>query len=84
MASIDLVGYLAATLTTAAFLPQVLQVWQSKSTKDLSLPTLLSFIAGVSMWLFYGLLVKSAPIIGANAVTLVLNLVILWFKLKYG
>jgi MtN3 and saliva related transmembrane protein len=84
MESIDLVGYVAATLTTAAFLPQVFQIWQSKSTKDLSLPTLLSFIAGVSMWLIYGLLVKSAPIIVANAVTLVLNLVILRFKLKYG
>jgi MtN3 and saliva related transmembrane protein len=84
MEAIDLVGYIAATLTTAAFLPQVAQVWQSKSTKDLSLPTLLSFIAGVSMWLIYGLLVKSAPIIVANAVTVVLNLVILRFKFKYG
>ncbi|WP_310489803.1 SemiSWEET transporter [Chamaesiphon sp. VAR_69_metabat_338] len=84
MKSIDLVGYIAATLTTAAFLPQVLQVWQSKSTKDLALPTLLSFIAGVSMWLIYGLLVNSAPIIAANAVTLMLNLAILHFKLKYG
>jgi MtN3 and saliva related transmembrane protein len=84
MASIELVGYLAATLTTAAFLPQVIQVWQSKSTTDLALPTLLSFIAGVSMWLIYGLLLNSAPVIVANAVTLVLNLVILRFKLKYG
>ncbi len=84
MNTIDLVGYLAATLTTAAFLPQVLKVWQSRSTKDLALPTLLSFIAGVAMWLVYGLLVNSTPIIIANAVTLVLNLVILRFKLKYG
>jgi MtN3 and saliva related transmembrane protein len=84
MVSIELVGYLAATLTTAAFLPQVIQVWRSKSTKDLALPTLLSFIAGVSMWLIYGLLLNSAPVIVANAVTLVLNLVILRFKLKYG
>jgi MtN3 and saliva related transmembrane protein len=84
MVSIDLVGYLAATLTTAAFLPQVLQVWQSRSTKDLALSTLLSFIGGVSMWLLYGVLVNSPPIIIANAVTLVLNLVILRFKLKYG
>ena len=84
MASIELIGYLAATLTTAAFLPQVVQVWKSKSTKDLSLPTLLSFIAGVLMWLIYGLLLNSSPIIVANAVTLVLNLVILRFKLKYG
>ncbi len=84
MEIIDFVGYIAATLTTAAFLPQVLQVWKSKSTKDLALPTLLSFILGVGMWLVYGLLVKSTPVIIANAVTLVLNLVILRFKLKYG
>lgn len=84
MKLIDIVGYIAATLTTAAFLPQVFKVWQSKSTKDLALPTLLSFIAGVLMWLIYGLLVQSTPIIIANIVTLVLNLVILRFKLKYG
>lgn len=84
MEIIDFVGYIAATLTTAAFLPQVLQVWKSKSTKDLALPTLLSFILGVGMWLIYGLLVKSTPVIVANSVTLVLNLVILRFKLKYG
>jgi MtN3 and saliva related transmembrane protein len=80
----DLLGYVAATLTTAAFLPQVLQVWKSKSTKDLALPTLLSFIAGLTMWLIYGLLVRSAPIFLANLVTLMLNVVILRFKLKYG
>jgi MtN3 and saliva related transmembrane protein len=84
MELVDFVGYLAATLTTAAFLPQVLKIWKSKSTKDLALPTLGSFILGVGMWLAYGLLVKSTPVIIANAVTLVLNLVILRFKLKYG
>jgi MtN3 and saliva related transmembrane protein len=84
MELVDFVGYLAATLTTAAFLPQVFKVWKSKSTKDLALPTLLSFIAGVGAWLVYGLLLKSEPVIMANSVTLVLNLVILRFKLKYG
>jgi MtN3 and saliva related transmembrane protein len=84
MELVDFIGYIAATLTTAAFLPQVLQVWKSKSTKDLALPTLLSFILGVGMWLAYGLLLKSTPVIIANAATLVLNLVILRFKLKYG
>jgi MtN3 and saliva related transmembrane protein len=84
MEAIDLIGYIAATLTTSAFIPQVVRVWQSKSTTDLSVQTLISFIAGVSMWLIYGLLVRSAPIIVANAVTLVLNLIILRFKFKYG
>lgn len=84
MIFIDLVGYMAATLTTVAFLPQVIKVWKSKSTRDLALPTLLSFIAGVLMWFVYGVLVKSTPIIVANAVTLILNLVLLRFKIKYG
>jgi MtN3 and saliva related transmembrane protein len=81
---VDIVGYMAATFTTVAFLPQVLKVWQSKSTKDLALPTLLSLITGVILWFIYGLFVKSAPIIIANLVTLGLNLVILRFKIKYG
>jgi MtN3 and saliva related transmembrane protein len=42
MELVDFVGYMAATLTTAAFLPQVLKIWKSKSTKDLALPTLWS------------------------------------------
>jgi MtN3 and saliva related transmembrane protein len=80
----DLLGFMAAFLTTTAFLPQVLKIWKSKSTKDLSLPTLVAFIAGIAMWLVYGLLLHSAPIIIANVITLALNLVILFFKLKYG
>jgi MtN3 and saliva related transmembrane protein len=84
MELVNFVGYSAATLTTVAFLPQVFQIWKSKSTKDLALPTLLSFIAGVSMWLVYGLLLNSAPVIVANTITLLLNLAILRFKLKYG
>jgi MtN3 and saliva related transmembrane protein len=83
MELVDFVGYIAAMLTTVAFIPQVVKVWQSKSTKDLALPTLLSFIAGLSMWLVYGLLAKSTPVVIANVVTLILNLVILRFKLKY-
>jgi MtN3 and saliva related transmembrane protein len=81
---INTLGFTAATLTTFAFLPQVIQVWRSRSTKDISLPMLITFIAGVTLWLIYGLLVKAAPIYIANAITLLLNLVILRFKLKYG
>ena len=77
-------GFMAASLTTIAFLPQVIQVWRSRSTKDISLPMLVTFIAGITLWLIYGLLVNAAPIYLANAITLMLNLVILRFKLKYG
>jgi MtN3 and saliva related transmembrane protein len=80
----NILGFTAATLTTFAFLPQVLHVWRSQSTKDISLPMLVTFIAGITLWLVYGLLVNAAPIYIANAITLMLNLVILRFKLKHG
>jgi MtN3 and saliva related transmembrane protein len=80
----NILGFMAASCTTLAFLPQVIQVWRSRSTKDISLPMLITFIAGISLWLIYGLLVNAAPIYIANMVTLLLNLVILRFKLKYG
>ena len=80
----NLLGFTAASLTTIAFLPQVIQVWRSRSTRDISLPMLITFIAGITLWLIYGLLVKAAPIYMANAITLGLNLAILRFKLKYG
>lgn len=80
----NILGFAAASLTTLAFLPQVIQVWRSRSTKDISLPMLITFIGGVTLWLVYGLRVNAAPIIIANAITLVLNLAILRFKLLHG
>ncbi|TYQ29282.1 MULTISPECIES: SemiSWEET transporter [unclassified Pseudanabaena] len=80
----NLLGFMAASLTTFAFLPQVVQVWRSRSTKDISLPMLVTFILGITLWLIYGLLVEAAPIYMANGITLLLNLIILRFKLKYG
>ncbi len=80
----NILGFAAATLTTLAFLPQVIQVWRSRSTKDISLPMLVTFIAGITLWFIYGLRVNAAPIIIANAITLILNLAILRFKLKHG
>jgi MtN3 and saliva related transmembrane protein len=81
---INILGFVAAFLTTTAFLPQVLKVWRSRSTKDISLPMLVTFIAGVTLWLIYGVMVKAAPIVIANAITLILNLLILRFKIKHG
>jgi MtN3 and saliva related transmembrane protein len=80
----NILGFAAAFLTTTAFLPQVLKVWRSRSTRDISLPMLITFIAGITLWLIYGVMVKAAPIIIANAITLILNLLILRFKIKHG
>ncbi|MDY6804744.1 MAG: SemiSWEET transporter [Cyanobacteriota bacterium] len=83
MTSITLIGLLAGSLTTIAFLPQVIQTWKTKSTKDISLGMFLTFCTGVLLWIIYGILVKDIPLIVANIATLSLASTILWFKLKY-
>lgn len=83
MNSIQLLGLLAGSLTTAAFLPQVLKTWRSRSAKDLSLGMFSLFCLGVAMWLIYGLMVNDVPVIAANLVTLLLASTLLFFKLRF-
>jgi len=78
-----LIGFLAATLTTISFLPQVIKVWQTKSTQDISLGMFLLFSGGVFLWLIYGILIQDWAVFLANFVTLILASIILVFKLKY-
>jgi MtN3 and saliva related transmembrane protein len=80
---ITLLGFLAGTLTTLSFVPQVHKAWRSKRCDDLSWGMLLAFGAGVLLWLIYGLLLSAPPIIVANAVTLVLIATLLWMKAIY-
>ncbi len=80
---LTVLGLAAATITTISFLPQMFKTWQTKSAKDVSFVTLVTFISGIFLWLIYGIYLQSLPIILANAVTLVFNLIILWLKIKY-
>lgn len=82
MTTIDLIGTLAGTLTTIAFVPQVLQTWRTRSTRDISIWMFLLFSLGVFLWLVYGLLLGAFPIILANGVTLLLSTFILAMKLR--
>lgn len=66
----ELVGTLAATLTTLSFVPQVAKTWQTRSAADFSWIWLLSFSAGLVLWFGYGLALMSWPLIAANGVTL--------------
>jgi len=66
-----------------SFLPQALRIWRTRSAKDISYTALLCFIAGISLWLWYGMLLHSLPIVLANAVTLALNLSILGLKIVH-
>lgn len=77
-------GYLAACLTTFAFLPQVLKVWRTKSVRDISLVTYVALTLGVLLWFLYGLGIGSLPVIIANGITLVLAASILLMKIRYS
>ena len=77
-------GLAAGLLTTVAFLPQVWQVWKSRSARDISLPMYLIFTLGVALWLVYGLMTAAMPVIAANAVTLLLAGAVLAMKLRFG
>jgi MtN3 and saliva related transmembrane protein len=59
------------------------KTWRTKSAKDVSMVTLITFIIGVFLWLIYGIYLQALPIILANSVTLFFNLIILWLKIKY-
>jgi MtN3 and saliva related transmembrane protein len=79
----DIIGAAAGTLTTISFLPQVIKTWQSRSAKDISLGMFLLFSLGVLLWLIYGVMIQSTPILIANTITLILSLAILLMKLFY-
>jgi MtN3 and saliva related transmembrane protein len=76
-----MIGYLAATLTTASFLPQAILTIRTKDTESLSLSMYSLFTLGVFCWLIYGLYIWNKAIIFANAITLVLAASILFFKI---
>lgn len=73
----------AALLTTVAFVPQVLKVYRTKSANDVSFLMFSIFSTGVLLWLVYGLLIGSVPIVVANIVTLLLCLAVIVLKLRY-
>lgn len=78
-----MLGLLAATTTTVAFLPQVIRNWKTRSAGDLSFGTFGLFTAGLVLWLIYGLIIGNLPIIVSNTVTLALNAVNLVQMVKY-
>ncbi|HVP96306.1 SemiSWEET transporter [Methanoregula sp.] len=83
MDAITLVGFIAGTLTTVAYIPQVVRSWKLKETRDISLSMLVLYAIGVSLWFVYGVLTGALPIIAANGISLVLILLLLGIKLHY-
>ena len=77
------IGYIAGTLTTISFLPQVIRTWRMRETKDFSLAMLLLFATGILLWTVYGFWTGSLPVILANVITFLLIIVLLAMKIKY-
>jgi len=79
----DLIGYVAATLTTASFVPQAWHTFKTRDVRGISLGMYSAFTSGVACWLVYGILLGAWPIVIANCITLALAATILGMKLRY-
>ena len=77
------IGYIAGTLTTISFLPQVIRTWKMRETKDFSLAMLLLFATGILLWTVYGISTGSLPVILANVITFLLIMILLAMKIRY-
>jgi MtN3 and saliva related transmembrane protein len=79
----EIIGLLAACITTASFLPQVFKTYKTKDTSGLSLTMYVAFFIGIVLWLIYGMYLNSLPMILANVITAMLSLFLIIMKLKY-
>ena len=80
----DIIGIVAAVLTTASFVPQVWLTYKTRDVSGVSLGMYSAFTIGVGLWLVYGLMVGAWPIVAANAVTLTMAIAILIMKLRFS
>ena len=83
MSYIDIIGFIGGALTTLALVPQAVKAWRTKHTRDISIWWILTLTIGIILWLVYGILIGSMPIIAANTATLILAVIVLILKMKY-
>ena len=81
---IELIGFVAAALTTSSFIPQAIKTFRSRDTQSISLGMYVIFTIGIACWLAYGVMLESWPMIIANLITLSLAAAILGMKLRFG
>ena len=84
MSAQTMLGLAAACCTTLAFVPQVVKIWRTRSTADISLGMFLLFVVGIILWLAYGVMLGDLPLMASNIVTLGLAGTILVLKIKHG
>jgi len=84
LGNIEILGLIAAGLTTSAFLPQVYKTWKTKDVSSLSMPMLVLFFVGIILWFIYGIYINSLSIIIANGITIGSYALLIFFKVKYA
>jgi len=82
LGNIEILGLIAAGLTTSAFLPQVYKTWKTKDVSSLSMPMLILFFVGIILWLIYGIYINSLSLIIANGITIGSYALLILFKVK--
>lgn len=82
--SMEWIGYVAATLTTVAFVPQAIKTIRSRDTSGISLGMYVVFTLGIACWFGYGIVLQSWPMIVSNIITFALSMTILVMKLRHG
>ena len=80
---VTVIGICAGILTTSSFLPQVIKIHRTKKTSDLSLAMFIILALGISLWIIYGILLKSLPILLANSIVFVLCVYLIIAKIRY-
>jgi MtN3 and saliva related transmembrane protein len=83
METITIIGLIAAAFTTIALFPQLIKIYKTKSTRDISIGMFAFYSCGVLLWFIYGVYLKDLPIIVANSLAFIQALIILIFKAKY-
>ena len=83
MAYADIIGFIGGALTTLALVPQAVKAWKTKHTRDISIWWILTLIVGILLWLVYGILIGSLPIMVSNTATLILAVIVLILKMRY-
>jgi MtN3 and saliva related transmembrane protein len=80
---VAIIGFVAGILTTIALVPQVAKALKTKLTRDVSLLWAITLTTGVFLWLVYGILINSLPVILANFFSFILSVIVLILKIKY-
>tara|TARA_B100001939_G_scaffold329072_1_gene324961 strand:+ start:578 stop:847 length:270 start_codon:yes stop_codon:yes gene_type:complete len=78
---VEIIGLIAASFTTFAFVPQVFKIWKNSNASGVSISMYVIMLIGICIWLYYGFLIKSLAVIIANLVSGLLQLFIITFAL---